>query len=198
MTTPNVDNTGNGVKPDPFDPASLRLDQSFVATAGVKKLLNMVPVRKPNKQDFVRVHPDAGYRLSPAAIVELKEDREVYLIAPEVVPELVGEYVPATIYTAINRQKVLSLWPLRLPDANVKVNPWHQTIAEAAERAMTHWVRVSANMDLGAYDVFEAPSGLSEPEWPKTSFKELLKVAFRNHYVDSIDHPLVQRLHGLS
>ena len=38
--------------PDPFDLNNLRLDQSFVESAGVKKLLTTVPVRKPNPQDF--------------------------------------------------------------------------------------------------------------------------------------------------
>jgi hypothetical protein len=64
---------------DPFNPALLRLDQNFAEMVGVKKLLTTVPVRKPNRQDFVRVHSDAAYRLVPAAIIELKEDREVYL-----------------------------------------------------------------------------------------------------------------------
>jgi hypothetical protein len=41
---------------DPFDLSKLRLDQSFVETAGVKKLLTTVPVRRPNPQDFIRVH----------------------------------------------------------------------------------------------------------------------------------------------
>ena len=44
--------------PDPFNPTNLRLSQSFVETAGVKKLLTTIPVRKPSPQDFVRVHPD--------------------------------------------------------------------------------------------------------------------------------------------
>ena len=57
---------------NPFDPASLRLDQTFTDGTAVKKLLTTIPVRKPNRQDFVRVHPDADYRLSPAAIIELK------------------------------------------------------------------------------------------------------------------------------
>ena len=48
---------------DPFaDLASLRLDQDFTETCGVKKLLRTIPVRKPNQQDFVRVHPDPAYR----------------------------------------------------------------------------------------------------------------------------------------
>jgi hypothetical protein len=48
--------------PDPFDLENLRLPQNFSETAGVKKLLRTVPVRRPNKQDFVRVHPDESYR----------------------------------------------------------------------------------------------------------------------------------------
>ena len=44
--------------PNPFDPAALRLDQNFADSAGVQKLIVTVPVRKPHKQDFIRVHPD--------------------------------------------------------------------------------------------------------------------------------------------
>ena len=61
----------DGRPPNPFDTASLRLDQSLAGTVGVKKLLTTVPVRKPNRQDFVRVHPDPAFRLTPAAIIEM-------------------------------------------------------------------------------------------------------------------------------
>src|SRR6478752_7913554 len=87
--------------PNPFNPAALRLDQSFAETVGVKKLLTTVPVRKPNRQDFVRVHPDPAYRLTPAAIIELKEDREVYLVMPDMAPNLPGEFSTATLYPTI-------------------------------------------------------------------------------------------------
>jgi hypothetical protein len=39
------------------DLSALRLDQSYADTVGVKKLLTTVPVRKPGRQDFVRVIP---------------------------------------------------------------------------------------------------------------------------------------------
>jgi hypothetical protein len=52
----------NQTVPNPFDPAALRLDQSYADTVGVKKLLTTVPVRKPNRQDFVRVHADPAPR----------------------------------------------------------------------------------------------------------------------------------------
>src|SRR5262245_13101560 len=62
-------------QPDPFDPANLRLSQSFTETVGVKMLLTTVPVRKPGSQDFVRVHPAAEYREN-FPIIELKDERE--------------------------------------------------------------------------------------------------------------------------
>ena len=182
--------------PDPFDPAALRLDQSFADTVGVKKLLTTVPVRKPNRQDFVRVHPDPTYRLTPAAIIELKEDREVYLVTPAMASELPGEFAAATLFTTVNRQGVLHLWPVKLPGADGKHNEWHRSAAEAAERAMKQWVRLTANLSLGAYEMFEATGALPEPEWPDLPFAEILKIAFRDRIVDTADHPVVQRLRG--
>jgi hypothetical protein len=66
---------------DPFDAARLRLSQNFTATVGVKKRLTTVPVRKPSKQDFIRVHPDPAYRLD-TAVLELKDENETYLVDP--------------------------------------------------------------------------------------------------------------------
>ena len=183
-------------KPDPFDPAALRLDQSFADSVGVKKRLITVPVRKPNRQDFNRVHPDPAYRLTPAAIIEVKEDREVYLVTPEMAQNLPGEFVAATLHTCINRQGVLSLWPVKLPGPDGKHNEWHRSAAEAAELAMKVWVRITANMSLGAYEPFEATGDLPPPVWPEIDLPEILRIAFNDRIVDRLDHPLVQRLRG--
>jgi hypothetical protein len=133
--------------PDPFDLASLRLNSSFVETAGVKKLITTVPARKPNPQDFVRVHSSADYRVD-LALIDLKEEREDYLVRPEILPELTGEVVLKTVFTAINRQGVVFLWPVRLPAPDDRKNEWHRSAREAAGLAMTRWVRLKANMDL--------------------------------------------------
>jgi hypothetical protein len=74
--------TSTATAPDPFDLSALRLSQNFLETAGVKKQLLTVPVRKPNPQDFVRVHPDPAYRADLLA-VELKDDRETYVVRPQ-------------------------------------------------------------------------------------------------------------------
>jgi hypothetical protein len=182
---------------NPFDPAALRLDQSYADTVGVKKILTTVPVRKPNRQDFVRVHPASEYRLTPAAIIEVKEDREVYLVTPDMAQALPGEFATVTLFTVINRQGTLHLWPVKLPNPEGRHNEWHRSAAEGAERAQKKWVRVTASMSLGAYEIFEASSDLPDPVWPDFSFPEILKIAFRDRIVDRADHPLVQRLQGV-
>jgi hypothetical protein len=184
--------------PNPFDNLSaLRLDQSYADTVGVKKLLTTVPVRKPNRQDFVRVHPDQNYRLTPAAIIEVKEDREVYLVTPDMAQALPGEFATVTLFTTVNRQGTLHLWPVKLPSPEGRQNEWHRSAAEGAERAMKKWVRVTASMSLGAYEIFQASGDLPEPAWPDIPFEEILKIAFRERLVDRPDHPLVQRLRGV-
>ena len=78
---------------DPFDLASLRLDQTYSDGIAVKKLISMIRVGKPQKQHFVRVNPDPGYRISPVAIIDLKDDRENYLVSPTLAAELAGEFI---------------------------------------------------------------------------------------------------------
>jgi hypothetical protein len=182
---------------DPFDLTNLRLDQSFVESAGVKKLLTTIPVRKPNPQDFVRVNPSSEYRAA-LAIIELKDDREIYLVPPAIAIDLPGEYAMTTIYVAINRQGVTFLWPVRLPAPDGRINEWNRSAAEAAELAMRRWVRVKANMSLGAYEMFEAASTIPDPEWPELPFQELLRIGFRDRLIDRLDHAVVKRLRGLA
>jgi hypothetical protein len=182
---------------DPFDPAALRLSQDFGTSVGVKKALLTVPVRKPSKEWFVRVHPHESYHLS-TAVLELKEDRETYLVAPDLWPELAGEptFSPRALFTTVNRQGVLFLWAVRLPGADGKIDEWSRSALDATQLAATRWVRVQADMGLGAYRVEYATGDLPEPVWPEASFRDLLKVAFRDRFIDRLDHPVLRRLRG--
>ena len=131
----NANQSTNGGQ-DPFDPSYLRLSQNFSEMAGVRKLLTTVPVRRPHKQEFIRVHADDTYRLE-TAVLELKEDRETYIVSPDLWPELPGELTPKVLYTTINRQGVLTLWPIRLPGEDGRVDQWNASALEAAEMAQS-------------------------------------------------------------
>jgi hypothetical protein len=183
---------------DPFDPARLRLPQSFAETLGVKKLLTTVPVGRPGSQEFFRTHPSPAFREN-FAVIELKSDREVYLVGPELLPELASEKetVPVTLFTIISRQGVLRLWPVRLPGGDGKTNAWWDTARIGAETGIKSWVRVKANMELGAYEVMEATAIAVEPKWPELSFREILQIAFKGRLIETADHVVIRRLRGL-
>src|SRR3954470_19922390 len=86
---------------DPYDPASLRLDPSE-ELIGIKKVLASVPIRRPKRQEFVRVRPEEDFRLD-AAILDLEEDGDSFMVAPELRPEFADELKRVTLFTATNR-----------------------------------------------------------------------------------------------
>jgi hypothetical protein len=185
--------------PDPFNPAAFRINQSFLQSAGIKRILNNVPVRKPHRHDFIRCHPDPTFRVGPIALIEL--DRDFYILAPNVETELreSGRFIHfyATLRTTITRQKLLFLWPLRLPsDDGKKPLAWHTTAIEAAETAEKRWVQVSGNMQRGAYDLFEAVGVMAEPEWPSESFADIFKIAVKDIMISGFDHAVINQLLG--
>jgi hypothetical protein len=152
---PTTTETTTGEPLDPFAPENLRLSQSFNEMVAVKKILTTVPVRKPGQQDFVRVRAGPEFREN-FPIIDLKDDREEFIVTTALVPELITELVHKTLFLAINKQGTVFFWPVRLPSPDGKDLDWWRSGREAADLATRKWVRVRANMNLGAYDVFEA------------------------------------------
>lgn len=182
---------------DPFDPPRLKLSQDFIAAAGIKKVLNTIPVRKPSKEWFIQTNPDPEFRLQ-TYVVELKEDSETYLVDPSLWSELASEstFSPRAFFTVMNRQGVLFLWPVRLPGSDGRIDEWSRSAMEAAQYAQGKWVRVQANMSLGAYELYEAAGQWPAPDWPKMAFQQLLKIAFKDKFINTMDHPILKRLRG--
>jgi hypothetical protein len=187
------------VEPKPlnrFNIESLRLSQDFSENLGVKKLLTTVPVRKPTRQEWVRVCPNPAYRLEPAALLELKEDREHYLVMPGLTGELLGEFSPAGLYLSVTRQNAYFLWPAKFPGIDGKDNEWNRSSREAVDRATQGWLRVASNMAISAYEMYEASGEIPEPAWPEIPFEDILQIAFRGHVIDTPDHSVILRLRG--
>ena len=191
----NSNNSDSPAPLSPFDPARLRLTQE---TVSVKRLITTIPVRKPAREWFVQVHPSEDYRLI-TTVLELKEDREVYLVDPSLRDELHMEACCSgrLLVTSVTRQGSLFLWPVRLPDSDGKLDDWNRSALAAVEQARDRWVRVTANLNLGAYEITQAVSAdLAPPKWPGISFEEVLRVAFKGHHIASIDHPVLRKLRG--
>jgi len=181
---------------DPFDPAALRLGPDAAAGAiGVKRKILTMKVGKPDKMEFCRVHPGEAYRID-TAIVEDKTNREAYLVAPPLWGELPDFISLVRLCVAVNRHGTPFLWSAKLPDPNGRPMDWHTSMLEAQELAVGSWVRVQADMSAGSYAVFEATGNLPDPQWPELSLHEMLRLAFKTRFIDSMNHAFLQELFG--
>ena len=185
----------NAPAPNPFDPDSLRITGD-VNTVGAEKLLVRLPVRKPTKQEFFRVHVDTAYRL-PCAVLEFKEEREFYLVTPEALPALAEDVRHVELRLCQNRQGASFMWPVPMPGPDGRSNSWHENAREAANLAENSWIRMIAVMAEGGYSIYRATGAIPDPQWPEKTFQQLLQLAFKDgKLIDSEGHPIVQQLNG--
>ena len=173
----------------------IRLSQDFADEAGVVKKILHIPVRKPNKQEFVRVHRSLEYRLE-IGLIELKEENEVYLLDPSIRSCAEENLSHVMLHTSINRQGTPFLWPCKMPKSDGRTVAWHTTAFDAVKQAEDNWVRVVANLNLGAYEVRQASAIINEPEWPTLTFLEIINIAFRDRYISDPNHIVLRQLRG--
>lgn len=176
----------------------LKLDLGFGEGLPEKKEISTILVRKPNKQTYIRVNADPAWQLK-TAVLELKDEGETYLVAKELWKELRNEITPKIIVSAITRQDSFFFWPIRLPNEDGYIDSWNRSAIECAKVAFTQWVRIQSEKDAQSYfpHIAENQDSFPEPVWPEDGFEKLLMIAFKDHYIDSKDHPVVKKLRGV-
>jgi hypothetical protein len=178
------------------DLEALRLSPDSAAVGGTREILVQVPVRKPTRTEFFRVHADPQMSLTTAVFIDKQERDGAFFVMPEMREALLGEIKPALLLTAITTQGVVMIWPIVLP-SDGRRSYWFETAREAAELAKQNWIRMPADMSRGGYRIFKAEGELAAPTWPDKSLNDLLEIAFRDRIIDREDHPVVRRLRGL-
>lgn len=181
---------------DNLDLESLRISQNFHEKIGVKKKFLSIPVRKPKKQEFVMLHPDPKFRAELALISYEAEKGEVYVVHPSVAGVAEDSYI-ALVGLAINTQGNPFLWWVKKPTDEMRNATWSSSGLEAMDEATKGWIKVKANMDIGAYDIYQPLGNLPDPEWPEDySFNDLIKIAFKEKFINSPEHPVLKALRG--
>ena len=174
--------------------AKLRISQTYAdAVVGVKKPLLTVPVRKPNKSEFFRVHPN---HFLDCCLVEDKNEREHFFVLPDVAPYLAECVEGGGLRLCVTRQEVAFLWPVKLPREDRRGDTWRKSAAECASMAQGQWLRIVADMPLGAYQPLVATADLGEPKWPQESWSRVFQIATRDRMIEDEHHPMVRRLLG--
>ncbi len=177
---------------------ALRLNIGFGEGLPEKKVISTVLVRRPNKQTYIRVNPSPEWQLK-TAVLELKDEGETYLVAKELWAGLANEITAKVIVSAITRQDSFFFWPIRLPNEDGYIDSWNKSAIECAKIASEKWVRIQSEKDAQSYfpHIAENQDSFPEPGWPKEGFEKLLMIAFKDHYVDSMDHPVIKKLRGV-
>ena len=175
-----------------LDLARIRLPQDFTGQVAVRKLTTTIPIRKPKPNDFIRVHP----AIEPMRVWTLEDEQETFIVTGDVAVTVPNDVVAMELVLTITRQGNILLWPLRILEKDGRINNWHTSRREAAARAVNAWVRVSSNMHLGAYEVYEALGVIPDPVWPALSMDEIVRIAVKGRVIDSLDHPVLRKLRG--
>lgn len=183
--------------PNPFDLEALRAVPDL--DIDVEKILTTVPVRRPNKNEFFRVHNDADYVIDGYVLEHESEmDRTMFWVAPNVRAALVEHLRKVRLFTCIDKRSNVFLWPAKLPtvDGSAAARSWYLSGLRAAEEAKRVWVKITGNRSLGAYNISVARGELGAPQWPDHTFQELIELAFHDKVIDSMGHAVVREING--
>ncbi len=190
----NPDNRPSSSEGD-WNLEALKLDQNFESIIDAQQVLTAVKVRKPNNQEWFRVHPNKDWRLQ-TALLRLKQEGEDYLVLPNLWAAVWDEIQPVMLFTAMNRHGEVFIWPVRLPKGDGRTDPFMESDMVVAKEAERKWTRRQWVPENRTHKVLVANSLTEEPVWPEITFQELIKKAFKDKYIRELDHPVLKRLRG--
>src|ERR1019366_7450121 len=79
-----------------------------------------------DKSGFM-AHPDPAAYHFVTMVLDIKAERETYLVEPDLREELGRELTPKVIVPCITRQSNVFMWPVSLPSSTGRTNTWTQS-----------------------------------------------------------------------
>lgn len=166
------------------------VDFSGAATAGTPTRIH---INKPRRDEWVMVRSGKEWETAIYVIEDAQDmDREIYVVTADLANgELADDARYAILYLAISSTGRLFWWHVKIA-ANSRRNHWAESALKAIEAAKGKWIRVIPAHE--GYEIREARARMSEPQWPDMSRNEIIQLAFEDRIIDSMEHPVAQRL----
>ncbi len=172
-------------------------DQDFLL-GGTEQLINDLPVRRPHKNWFVRVHPDPELTTT-IWILEDDRDSTEYLVLKGPLGELRDYAKRKQLLVGQNDSGNLFVWLVGRP-VDME-NDWNTSALAIANIARERWIQCKANRQMGRYQAHEPRSAsFPEPDWPDavSDLGEVLNLAFGEHVIADLEHPVAKRVLGIA
>ena len=119
--------------------------------------------------------------------------------APDMVAALNGIGISVSdhaLYLTITSRGAIRVVPVRQANNDGEQNEYDRTKEIGLVQAMNGWIRLYADLENRAYQVFPAPAErFTAPQWPELKPAKIFKLAFRDkgRLVDSTEHPLFKK-----
>ena len=183
-----------------FRPENLLRSQDFDALINVREVRTDVRIGAPNAQAFVRTSKkEDGWVQIDVLEIKKNSSTEVYFLSKSVASKLQGETArkTAAAILSVGRNGLPFFWYIPVPTGNALQDRTSRTKLDAAKLAMDKWVRFQWDSAKNRHVTMVAQYE-DEPEWPEEPTHELLKLAFRDRVIDSLDDPIIKDLQGRS
>ena len=161
----------------------------------VKREVTTIPARKPNSQQFFRIHPSEEVTVN---VINWEEDGTLYLVRKDALPYLFGLTKVVKLYLGMLYTGNPFLYPVQQPDDKGVWNQWHRSQSKIVLQAKEQWVRAQPERSINGYVAYIAEGKLPDPEWPDKTMAEILSTAFADAIINSADHPIVKSVKGMA
>jgi hypothetical protein len=180
----------------PLTPQRSALDRyrrtdASVLTSPLRPPSYSVVIRRPKKTEFIRTQLSPGC-LGPFPIVI---DNERFFAVDRSMWQLLADHlVDMALIPSTTDMGRIFLWPVRLPDAQGRLDSWNESAMPLARLAEERWLRLERDRDANEYVPVFPERDLPDPDWSDIVFEHLVGLAENGRDVRSEDDPIVRRL----
>jgi hypothetical protein len=192
------DAKASGLVINPFDPARIRIGVGYGELAATKAANPTFPVwNSPPKTAWFMVHPE--YEVDIYMLDQTDEDRDaLYYVERSIAEGLPTESTisPRLLALCQTTQGDDFLWAIKLKrPLDKKANSWTTSALQEKELGRTRWIRHQTNRRKGCYEPLISDAITIVPRWSELPpFPEILRIALKDRYIDSLDHEVLVEL----
>ena len=172
-----------------------RISQNYQEMCDIQQEVITVAIKKPSKRQFFWICPDPKMYFE-AAIYEDDINNELYVVAPQLLEALQGEWKLRILVPYLIKGGHPGLWPIGQADENGYLNPWTASALQIVANHSATWLRLQSVRAKSSYDIIKPINPIEDPEWA-WSQEELLEKAFNGKVIESLDHPVIKELRGV-
>lgn len=181
---------------DEIDLKDYTYRENFAVDSNLRGEQTVIPVRRPDPQSWIYISSRPELRTT-VAILELKQQREVFLVKQEIATSLDGDVSNRLLVPYQDREGGLFLWAVKLSDSRGNLDSWTTSALRIVTEYCDRWIKIKSRMNAGCYEVIPAPIESPAPEWPAAGLQFLVNRAFKNKLITSVQDPVIKRLKGL-